>query len=153
MPAATVTIESLDQEGRGVAHVDGKAIFVEGALDRRARPYRNAEEKPSYEIARVVAVEAASASRVTPRCPHFGVCGGCTLQHADPALQIAAKQRALEEAFAQNRPRAHPRHCCRRSTVPHGATAIGRGCRSATCRRRAACSSASTSANRASSPT
>ena len=43
----------------------------------------------------------ASASRVTPRCPHFGVCGGCTLQHAHPSLQIAAKQRALEDAFAR----------------------------------------------------
>jgi len=101
MPAATVIIESLDQEGRGVAHVDGKAIFVEGALTGERVRIDTLKKKPSYEIARVAAVEAASASRVTPRCPHFGVCGGCTLQHADPALQIAAKQRALEEAFAR----------------------------------------------------
>jgi 23S rRNA (uracil1939-C5)-methyltransferase len=59
------------------------------------------KRKPSYDIARVAAIERASASRVTPRCPHFGVCGGCTLQHAAPALQIAAKQRALEDAFAR----------------------------------------------------
>jgi 23S rRNA (uracil1939-C5)-methyltransferase len=38
---------------------------------------------------------------VAPRCPRFGICGGCTLQHADPALQVAAKQRALEDALAR----------------------------------------------------
>jgi 23S rRNA (uracil1939-C5)-methyltransferase len=48
-----------------------------------------------------VRVDKASASRVTPRCPHFGVCGGCTLQHAHPSLQVAAKQRALEDALAR----------------------------------------------------
>ena len=58
-------------------------------------------EQPNYAVARVVSVLRASASRVTPRCPHFGVCGGCTLQHAHPSLQIAAKQRALEDAFAR----------------------------------------------------
>ena len=96
-----VTIESLDQEGRGVTHVDGKAVFVEGALPGERVAIETLKKKPSYDVARVVTVERASASRVTPRCPHFGVCGGCTLQHADPALQIAAKQRALEEALAR----------------------------------------------------
>ena len=96
-----LTIESLDQEGRGVARVDGKAIFVEGALPGErvhATPIRT---KPTFEVARVTSVVKANASRVAPRCPHFGVCGGCTLQHAHPSLQVAAKQRALEEALAR----------------------------------------------------
>jgi 23S rRNA (uracil1939-C5)-methyltransferase len=96
-----LTIESLDQEGRGVARVDGKAIFVEGALPGErviAAPVRS---KPTFETARVTSVVKANASRVAPRCPHFGVCGGCTLQHAHPSLQVAAKQRALEEALAR----------------------------------------------------
>ena len=59
------------------------------------------DSRPTFEIARVTSVVKASASRVTPRCPHFGVCGGCTLQHAHPSLQVAAKQRALEEALAR----------------------------------------------------
>jgi len=42
-----------------------------------------------------------SSSRVEPRCPHFGVCGGCVLQHADAALQVAEKQRALIENLAR----------------------------------------------------
>ncbi len=94
-------IESLDQEGRGVAHADGKVVFVEGALPGERVFAETLKRKPSYEIARATRIEAPSASRVTPACPHFGQCGGCTLQHADPALQLAAKQRALEEALAR----------------------------------------------------
>jgi 23S rRNA (uracil1939-C5)-methyltransferase len=96
-----VTIESLDQEGRGVTHADGKAVFVEGALPGEQVTMVMLREKPSYAIARVDKILKASASRVIPRCAHFGVCGGCTLQHAHPSLQIAAKQRALEDALAR----------------------------------------------------
>jgi 23S rRNA (uracil1939-C5)-methyltransferase len=98
---ADVVIESLDQEGRGVAHVDGKATFVEGALPGERIDAVLVRDKPSFAIARVETIRKSSASRVTPRCPHFGVCGGCTLQHAHTSLQIAAKQRALEEALAR----------------------------------------------------
>ena len=99
--ATLLTIESLDQEGRGVARVDGKAIFVEGALPGERVHAATLRTKPTFETARVTSVVKANASRVTPRCPHFGVCGGCTLQHAHPSLQVAAKQRALEEALAR----------------------------------------------------
>ncbi len=96
-----LAIESLDQEGRGVARMDGKAIFVEGALPGERVNAISARVKPTFEVARATTVVKANASRVTPRCPHFGVCGGCTLQHAHPSLQVAAKQRALEEALAR----------------------------------------------------
>lgn len=101
MEPTRVLIESLDQEGRGVARVAGKAVFVEGGLPGESVVVEIIKHKPSYEIGRALSVESASASRVVPRCPHFGVCGGCTLQHADPALQIAAKQRVLEDALAR----------------------------------------------------
>ncbi|HEX6794787.1 MAG TPA: 23S rRNA (uracil(1939)-C(5))-methyltransferase RlmD, partial [Casimicrobiaceae bacterium] len=94
-----LSIESLDQEGRGVAHADGKVVFVEGALPGERVQAEIVRRKPSYDMARTIAILRANASRTTPRCPHFGVCGGCTLQHADPALQVAAKQRALEDAL------------------------------------------------------
>ena len=98
---AELTIESLDQEGRGIARADGKVVFVDGALPGE-RVYADiVRRKPSYDVARVITVDRANAARVAPRCPHFGVCGGCTLQHADEALQIAAKQRALEDALAR----------------------------------------------------
>ena len=94
-----VAIASLDQEGRGIARIEGKAVFVEGALPGEEVTITTLKRKPSYEIARAETIVKASAARVVPRCPHFGVCGGCTLQHLDPAAQVAAKQRSLEDAL------------------------------------------------------
>lgn len=95
-PILTATIESLDQEGRGVAHVDGKTIFIDGALPNERVTYQSQQIKPSYEVAKVVSILNQSNQRVTPKCPHFGLCGGCKLQHLDAGAQVAAKQRLLE---------------------------------------------------------
>ena len=92
-------IESLDREGRGVAHVDGKAIFVDGALPGERVEYSPYRRKPSYEEAKISRWLGTSAARIAPLCPHFGVCGGCSLQHADLATQVAAKQRVLEDSL------------------------------------------------------
>ncbi|NOT16369.1 MAG: 23S rRNA (uracil(1939)-C(5))-methyltransferase RlmD [Methylotenera sp.] len=89
-------IESLDQEGRGVAHLEGKAIFIDGVLPRETVTYQSHQVKASYEVANVVQVLKQSNQRVTPKCPHFGLCGGCKLQHLDFSAQVAAKQRLLE---------------------------------------------------------
>lgn len=99
MAENAATIESLDQDGRGVAHVDGKAIFIEGALPGERVTYASYRRKPSYENAKVVAVLRASATRVAPKCPHFGVCGGCSMQHLEAGAQVAAKQRTLEDTL------------------------------------------------------
>jgi 23S rRNA (uracil1939-C5)-methyltransferase len=96
---ATVEVGALDAEGRGVARVEGKAVFVEGALPGERVAIETLKRKPAWELARATRVERASADRVAPRCPHFGTCGGCTLQHATPSLQVAGKQRALEDAL------------------------------------------------------
>jgi 23S rRNA (uracil1939-C5)-methyltransferase len=95
----TLTVESLDQEGRGVARRDGKTIFIEGALPGErvtCSPYRR---KPAYEVATLTKVVKPTSQRVAPRCPHFGVCGGCSLQHLEPRAQVAVKQRVLEDAL------------------------------------------------------
>lgn len=94
-----VTIESLDNEGRGIAHVDGKVIFIEGALPGELVEFSSYRRKPSYEQATVTKVLRASSQRVVPACPHFGVCGGCALQHLNIAAQTAAKQRVVEDAL------------------------------------------------------
>ena len=97
MSEREIRIESLDNEGRGVGHADGKVIFVEGALTGERVTYASHRKKASYEVAEVVRVLDASPARVTPRCPHFGICGGCSMQHVDEATQVAAKQRVLED--------------------------------------------------------
>lgn len=95
----TVVIESLDNEGRGIARVDGKVIFIEGALPGEQVEYTSFRRKPSYEVASISRLARASSQRVTPLCPHFGTCGGCALQHLNTAAQTAVKQRVLEDAF------------------------------------------------------
>lgn len=94
----TLTIESINHEGRGVAHrEDGKTIFVDGAITGEVVQYAVYRKKDSYEMAQVTRLIRASSMRVLPRCLHFGVCGGCSLQHIEPGAQIAAKQRVLED--------------------------------------------------------
>ena len=95
-PILTAVIESLDQEGRGVTHYDGKTIFIDGALPQEKVTFQSHHIKASYEVANTVQVLKQSNQRVTPRCRHFGLCGGCKLQHLDFAAQVAAKQRLLE---------------------------------------------------------
>ena len=94
-----VDVASLDQEGRGIARIEGKAVFVEGALPGERVTITVQKRKPTYELAHVERIVRASPARVAPRCPHFGVCGGCSLQHLDPGAQVAAKQRTLEDAL------------------------------------------------------
>jgi 23S rRNA (uracil1939-C5)-methyltransferase len=98
-----VEVESLDQEGRGVAHRDGKAVFIEGALPGEKVTYERRHQKARYESGRALEIARESAARVVPRCPHAGLhvgaCGGCSMQHIDARAQIAFKQRVLEDTL------------------------------------------------------
>jgi 23S rRNA (uracil1939-C5)-methyltransferase len=96
---SVTVIESLDREGRGVAHVGGKAVFIEGALPGERIEYEVRKSKPSYETGVVTRMLRESSARVVPRCRYFGVCGGCAMQHIEPRTQVAAKQRVLEDAL------------------------------------------------------
>lgn len=92
-----IQVESLDQEGRGVAHAEGKVIFIQGALPGELVTYSPYVRKPRFELAHVQQVIKPAATRTTPRCRHFAMCGGCSLQHLDARAQVASKQRVLEE--------------------------------------------------------
>ncbi|HET9349776.1 MAG TPA: TRAM domain-containing protein, partial [Burkholderiales bacterium] len=93
-----LSVDALDAEGRGVArNPDGKVVFVEGALPGERVAARKISGKRKFDLARATQILDPSPGRREPRCPHFGVCGGCATQHADERTQMAAKQRWLED--------------------------------------------------------
>lgn len=93
-------ISGLNHDGAGVCR-EGKAAFVDGALPgERVRFQRHGRHR-SHDAARLIEVLRASPERVAPHCAHFGVCGGCALQHLEPAAQLALKQRELADALAR----------------------------------------------------
>lgn len=95
-------IGGLDAEGRGVAHTaEGKVVFVEGALPGERAAVRIFQQKSRFALARTISLEKESPERRAPRCPHFNVCGGCVLQHAEAGAQMHAKRDWLEQNLAR----------------------------------------------------
>lgn len=92
-------IESLTHDGRGVAHIDGKATFVSGSLPGERVRFLYTGRRRRYDEGRVVGVLQASPERVEPRCSQFGICGGCSLQHQASEAQVLSKQQALLDAL------------------------------------------------------
>jgi 23S rRNA (uracil1939-C5)-methyltransferase len=96
-----VDIESLTHEGRGLAHFNGKVTFVDGSLPGERVRFRYTRVQRRFDEGRVVEVLRPSPDRVTPRCAHFGVCGGCSLQHMATSAQIRAKQGILADVLGR----------------------------------------------------
>ncbi|MEN9772655.1 MAG: hypothetical protein RJA58_1298 [Pseudomonadota bacterium] len=94
---SNLTIESVDLDGQGLARHDGKVVFVEDALLGERVDVAVTRNKPSYAKGSAIAWHCKSVQRVTPKCQHFGVCGGCAVQHVDASAQLAIKQRVLED--------------------------------------------------------
>jgi 23S rRNA (uracil1939-C5)-methyltransferase len=95
-----LTIESVDLDAQGIAHAeDGKVVFIENALLGERVDVDLMRSKPSYAKGRAVQWHRQSSQRVTPKCRHFGVCGGCAMQHIESSAQLAIKQRVLEDNF------------------------------------------------------
>ena len=91
-------VESLDLEAQGVAHrANGKVVFIEDALPGEEVRVQVGRRKNNWEQATMTERRVESAQRVTPRCVHFGLCGGCKMQHFHPSAQVAVKQRVLED--------------------------------------------------------
>jgi 23S rRNA (uracil1939-C5)-methyltransferase len=88
-------IVDLAHDGRGVARIEGKAVFVDGALPGERVRLRVFKRRRQLDEAGLVDVLIASPDRVVPACAHFGVCGGCSLQHLSAPAQLAAKERQL----------------------------------------------------------
>ena len=102
LPPDWLHIDSLDIEAQGIARrPDGKVVFIDGALIGELVSATVHRRKNQWEAATLTAIHRPSSQRVRPRCPHFGLhqgaCGGCKMQHLEPAAQVAVKQRALED--------------------------------------------------------
>ena len=89
------TIESLSHEGRGIARIDGKTVFIDGALSGEQVRFLYTRKRRQFDEGRTVEVLEASSLRVEPRCRHYGVCGGCSLMHLGGEEQILHKQFVL----------------------------------------------------------
>ena len=93
-------ITSLNHDGSGVGHCDGKVVFVDGALPGEEVGFTFSARKRRYDTGVAHTIMRPSPERVLPRCPHFGVCGGCRLQHLDGQAQLRAKEAVVREALA-----------------------------------------------------
>jgi 23S rRNA (uracil1939-C5)-methyltransferase len=96
----TARVAGLTREGEGVVH-GGKTAFVAGALPGELIRFRRRRRHRRHDEGELLEVLEASPERVAPRCPHFGVCGGCVLQHLSPAAQLAAKDSELHDALTR----------------------------------------------------
>ncbi|MDZ7663121.1 23S rRNA (uracil(1939)-C(5))-methyltransferase RlmD [Thiohalophilus sp.] len=90
-------IESMTHEGKGVARIAGKTVFIDDALPGEKVEFVYTRSRRNYDEGRLYQVLEASPARIEPACEHFGLCGGCRLQHVSSDEQIRLKQQTLLE--------------------------------------------------------
>jgi 23S rRNA (uracil1939-C5)-methyltransferase len=100
-PATEALIESIDHEGVGVAHVDGKVTFIDGGITGERVLFTRRRSRGNFDVGSVSQVLRPSSQRTVARCQWYGTCGGCAMQHVEPAAQVASKQRVLEDNLAR----------------------------------------------------
>jgi 23S rRNA (uracil1939-C5)-methyltransferase len=93
----TTKIDNLSHDGRGIAHINGKITFIENALPNEVVVFRYTHKQSKFDEGVATEIISPMPERVTPRCQHFGICGGCSLQHMDSHTQIQFKQQHLLE--------------------------------------------------------
>lgn len=93
----TARIDSVTHDGKGIAAIAGKKVFVAGALEGETVVFQRRKRRKNYDEAQLLEVKERSAARIEPRCAAFGVCGGCTLQHLNADDQRSIKERALRD--------------------------------------------------------
>lgn len=93
------TVESLSHDGKGICRIEGKAIFVSGALPGERIRFSFRPHKRKYDEGNLIEVLEPSVDRIEPKCKHYGVCGGCSFMHLSSEKQIEAKQQVLLDGF------------------------------------------------------
>ncbi|MBL8266619.1 MAG: 23S rRNA (uracil(1939)-C(5))-methyltransferase RlmD [Steroidobacter sp.] len=101
MPRENARITDLSHEGRGVAHVDGKTVFIDDALPGELVEWQRIKRGRNFDEGRLLRVVEPSPDRVEPRCTHFGMCGGCALQHLSTDQQLQFKQKQLTDSLTR----------------------------------------------------
>jgi len=94
-----VEISDISSEGKGIAKIDGKVIFVENAVAGDIVNIQSKKTNKSYEIAKIKQIVQASENRKTPHCQHYDNCGGCKMQHLKYNSQLTWKQSVVENAL------------------------------------------------------
>ncbi|AQS39217.1 23S rRNA m(5)U-1939 methyltransferase [Shewanella psychrophila] len=97
----SLEITQLDHLGAGIAHHDGKIVFVPGALPGESVRGQLTEQKKRHARAKLQEIVRASQDRVTPKCAHYYQCGGCDLQHLAIDKQRSHKQDSLVSLMAK----------------------------------------------------
>ncbi|MEE4185168.1 MAG: 23S rRNA (uracil(1939)-C(5))-methyltransferase RlmD [Gammaproteobacteria bacterium] len=99
IPVEVAEVRDTTADGKGVAVVDGKTVFIDGALRGEHVSFRRSRRRKNYDEALLVEIVRPATERVEPRCCYFGVCGGCSLQHLNSAAQLSLKQGTVMEAL------------------------------------------------------
>lgn len=94
-----VLITGISHEGRGIAHINGKITFIENALPGETVLIAYNKKRRCYDEAKSIQILIASPDRIQPECLHYGICGGCSLQHLSNAAQLQHKEKTLLEQF------------------------------------------------------
>jgi len=98
----TARIESMTHDGRGIAAVSGKKVFVPGALQGELVRFQRRKRRRKFDEAELLEVLQPASQRIEPRCAAFGTCGGCSLQHISADQQREIKQSALARSSRRN---------------------------------------------------
>ena len=93
----TATIESASHDGRGIAAVSGKKVFVAGALPGETVEFIRRKSRRNFDEAELLAVVESSDDRIEAKCEAFGRCGGCSLQHVSADYQRTMKEQTLRD--------------------------------------------------------
>lgn len=93
----TANIDNFSHDGAGIARIEGKTTFVQGALPNETVQFKYTDIKNQYDKGVCVSVLSPSPLRAKPKCQYYDICGGCSLQHLNTDAQIEMKQSELLE--------------------------------------------------------
>ncbi|MBI2784841.1 MAG: 23S rRNA (uracil(1939)-C(5))-methyltransferase RlmD [Legionella longbeachae] len=97
----TAQIDNLSHDGKGIARINGKATFIQGALPEEVVEFQYSRIKKDFDEGLLLNVLKASSLRVEPKCQHYSLCGGCSLQHMSEQEQIHFKEEQLLDLLSR----------------------------------------------------